>query len=97
MVYIVVFSLRTSLCVRFKGEVVACGVIFVAARKLGVPLPEDPPWWLLFNTDITQIRVRTWTLCHVAGVPSLEPSPSIWSDCGFDDCGCCLEVLHRRC
>jgi hypothetical protein len=32
--------------VRFKGSVVACGIIFYAARKLQVPLPDD--WWELF-------------------------------------------------
>jgi hypothetical protein len=32
--------------VRFKGSVVACGIIFYTARKLQVPLPED--WWELF-------------------------------------------------
>lgn len=39
-------SLRTNLCVRFKGSVVACGIIFYAARKLQVSLPDD--WWELF-------------------------------------------------
>jgi hypothetical protein len=26
-------SLRTTLCVRFKSTVVACGIIFMAARR----------------------------------------------------------------
>ena len=30
------YSLRTTLCVRLKSEVVACGIIFVAARRLKV-------------------------------------------------------------
>ena len=29
-------SLRTTLCVRFKSEAVACGIIFMAARRLQV-------------------------------------------------------------
>ena len=29
-------SLRTTLCVRFKSETVACGLIFMAARRLQV-------------------------------------------------------------
>eukprot|EP00245_Coleochaete_scutata_P004561 TRINITY_DN17279_c0_g2_i1.p1 TRINITY_DN17279_c0_g2~~TRINITY_DN17279_c0_g2_i1.p1 ORF type:complete len:464 (+),score=119.44 TRINITY_DN17279_c0_g2_i1:181-1572(+) len=51
-------SLRTTLCVRFKGEVVACGVIYAAARRCQVPLPENPPWWLVFNAkkeDIDEV------------------------------------------
>lgn len=29
-------SLRTTLCVRFRAEAVACGILFTAARKLQV-------------------------------------------------------------
>lgn len=29
-------SLRTTLCVRYRAEVVACGILFTAARKLKV-------------------------------------------------------------
>ncbi|XP_028099097.1 cyclin-L1-1-like [Camellia sinensis] len=44
-------SLRTTLCVRFKSEVVACGVVYAAARRFQVPLPENPPWWKAFDAD----------------------------------------------
>ncbi|KAI7980087.1 Cyclin-L1-1 [Camellia lanceoleosa] len=43
--------LRTTLCVRFKSEVVACGVVYAAARRFQVPLPENPPWWKAFDAD----------------------------------------------
>ncbi|CAJ1976255.1 unnamed protein product [Sphenostylis stenocarpa] len=43
--------LRTTLCVRFKSEVVACGVVYVAARRFQVPLPENPPWWKAFDGE----------------------------------------------
>eukprot|EP00803_Ostreobium_quekettii_P003617 evm.model.scf_235.9 EVM.evm.TU.scf_235.9 scf_235:57434-62934(-) len=42
-------SFRTTLCVRFKSEVIACGAIFMAARKKKVPMPEQPPWYELFQ------------------------------------------------
>lgn len=32
----VLCSLRTTLCVRYKSETVACGLIFMAARRLQV-------------------------------------------------------------
>ncbi|CAI5513320.1 unnamed protein product, partial [Closterium sp. Naga37s-1] len=44
-------SLRTVLCVRFKSEVVACGVIYAATRRARIPLPENPPWWLAFDAS----------------------------------------------
>ncbi|KAI3431465.1 hypothetical protein D9Q98_004517 [Chlorella vulgaris] len=48
-------SLRTTLCVRYRAEVVACGILFTAARKLKVPMPESPPWWLLF--EVTEVEL----------------------------------------
>eukprot|EP00249_Psilotum_nudum_P024661 c29251_g3_i1 orf=118-1482(+) len=49
-------SLRTVLCVTFPSNVIACGVIYAAARRIGVPLPENPPWWHLFDADFHQIE-----------------------------------------
>ena len=48
-------SLRTILCVRFKSEVIACGVIFAAARRASIPLPLSPPWWLAFDASLPDI------------------------------------------
>eukprot|EP01018_Ginkgo_biloba_P026104 Gb_04195 [translate_table: standard] len=48
-------SLRTTLCVRFKSEVVACGVVYAAARRFQVPLPENPPWWKVFDAEKHEI------------------------------------------
>ncbi|KAF8064553.1 AVT1D [Scenedesmus sp. PABB004] len=56
-------SLRTTLCVRVQSNVVACGIIFYVARKLQVPLPDDPPWWALFNVSLAQICDVCATLC----------------------------------
>ena len=49
-------SLRSPLCVRFNAEVVACGVIFYAARRMRVALPVAPPWWTLFNVELKDIE-----------------------------------------
>lgn len=48
-------SLRAPLCVRYRAEVVACGVLFLAARRKGVAMPEDPPWWELFSVSVEQL------------------------------------------
>lgn len=40
---------------RFKSEVVACGVIYIATRRAQIPLPEDPPWWLVFDCEKREI------------------------------------------
>jgi hypothetical protein len=48
-------SLRIPLCVRYKAEVVACGLLFLAARRQGVPMPENPPWWEVFGVDQNQL------------------------------------------
>ncbi len=43
--------LRTDVFVRHSPETVACACIFLAARRLGIPLPRHPPWWEMFNVD----------------------------------------------
>ncbi|KAM7486554.1 hypothetical protein LguiA_002563 [Lonicera macranthoides] len=35
--------LHTTLCVQFKSEVIACGVIYAVARRFNVLLPKNPP------------------------------------------------------
>lgn len=68
-------SLRTTLCVRFKSEVVACGVIYVAARKNGVPLPENPPWWLAFDAEKSGIDEVCRVLACLYLLPKAEYIP----------------------
>ena len=48
-------SLRTTLCVRFSASTIACGAIFLAARRQGVALPEAPPWFELFEVKRANI------------------------------------------
>ncbi|KAJ6790648.1 cyclin-L1-1 [Iris pallida] len=68
-------SLRTTLCVRFKSEVVACGVVYAAARRFQVPLPENPPWWLVFDADQYGIEEICRVLAHLYTLPKAEYIP----------------------
>ncbi|KAL4429015.1 hypothetical protein ABPG77_006054 [Micractinium sp. CCAP 211/92] len=65
-------SLRTTLCVRFRAEAVACGILFTAARKLQIPLPEDPAWWLLFEVKEEELVEVCRTLCHLYAQPRAQ-------------------------
>ncbi|KAK4339577.1 hypothetical protein RND71_041039 [Anisodus tanguticus] len=71
----VFFSLRTTLCVRFKSEVVACGVVYVAARRFQVPLPENPPWWKAFDADKAGIDEVCRVLAHLYSLPKAQYIP----------------------
>ncbi|KAK7136499.1 hypothetical protein R3I93_016735 [Phoxinus phoxinus] len=61
-------SLRTDVFLRFSAETVACACIFLSARVLQIPLPEKPPWFLLFGVseeDLIEIScciLRLYTL-----------------------------------
>ncbi|NP_001168464.1 Cyclin-L1-1 [Zea mays] len=68
-------SLRTTLCVRFKSEVVACGVVYAAARRHRVPLPEDPPWWTVFDADEAGIQEVCSVLAHLYSLPKAQYIP----------------------
>ncbi|KAK4493032.1 hypothetical protein RD792_018152, partial [Penstemon davidsonii] len=68
-------SLRTTLCVRFKSAVVACGVVYAAARRLQVPLPENPPWWKPFDADKYGIDEVCRVLAHLYTLPKAQYIP----------------------
>lgn len=68
-------SLRTTLCVRFKSEVVACGVVYAAARRFKVPLPENPPWWKAFDAEKPQIDEVCRVLAHLYTLPKAQYLP----------------------
>ncbi|CAN6248470.1 unnamed protein product [Urochloa humidicola] len=68
-------SLRTTLCVRFKSEVIACGVVYAASRRRGISLPEDPPWWNVFDADEAGIQEVCRVLAHLYGLPKLQCIP----------------------
>ncbi|CAL5032309.1 unnamed protein product [Urochloa decumbens] len=68
-------SLRTTLCVRFKSEVIACGVVYAASRRRGISLPEDPPWWTVFDADEDGIQEVCRVLAHLYSLPKLQCIP----------------------
>jgi hypothetical protein len=61
--------------VRFKSEVVACGVVYAAARRHRVPLPEDPPWWTVFDADEAGIQEVCKVLAHLYSLPKAQYIP----------------------
>lgn len=46
-------SMRSPLCVRYKADVVAAAMLYLAARRLRIALPEQAgqEWWRLFIND----------------------------------------------
>ncbi|KAL0484838.1 cyclin-L1-1 [Acrasis kona] len=49
-------ALRSStLCLHATPRSVACGAIHMASTSLGIHLPQNPPWWLLFDTSKEEI------------------------------------------
>lgn len=68
-------SLRTTLCVRFKSEMVACGVVYAAAQRFQVALPENEPWWEVFDADKSAIDEVCRVLAHLYSLPKAQYIP----------------------
>lgn len=64
-----------TLYVRFKSEVVAFGVLYAAARRFQVPLPEDPPWWEAFDAEKKGIDEVCRVLAHLYSIPKAQYIP----------------------
>lgn len=58
-------SFRTDAFVRYQPEKIACACIYLTARKLGIQLPNNPPWYGVFKAteeEITDICYRILAL-----------------------------------
>ncbi|ESQ54501.1 hypothetical protein EUTSA_v10027406mg, partial [Eutrema salsugineum] len=73
-------SLRTTLCVRFTSEVVACGVVYAAARRFQVSLPENPPWWKALDACKSSIDQVCRVLAHLYSLPKAQYISSATKD-----------------
>lgn len=49
-------ALRTDVFMRFPPETIACACIYLTARKIGLPLPNNPHWFLIFKVTEEDIR-----------------------------------------
>jgi hypothetical protein len=67
-------SLRLDLSLRYSAEEIACAAIYMAARKIEFPLPDNPPWWTLMMSDedrLLSICDRVLELYHMPKVKTL--------------------------
>lgn len=58
-------SLRTDVFVRYNPESIACACIYLTARKINLPLPNNPPWYGVFSVtedDILDIAYKIMDL-----------------------------------
>lgn len=58
-------SLRTDVFVRYHPESIACACIYLSARKIHLPLPNNPTWYGVFNVkedDILDISYKIMDL-----------------------------------
>lgn len=44
-------SLRTDVFLRYQPETIACACVYLTARKLGIPLPNNPSWYGIFKVS----------------------------------------------
>jgi len=51
-------SLRTTLCLQFKPQLIASAAIYLASKFLKYQLPDSgpTPWWEVFNAKIEDLE-----------------------------------------
>jgi len=65
-------SLRTDVFVRYKPETIACACIFLSARKLKIPLPSSPAWYVIFDVSEDQIMDICQTILELYQYPRVD-------------------------
>ena len=66
-------SLRTTACVRFPPETIACAMILLASRRLREPLPLHPPWWEMANGSLGDMEACVAIVNALYALPKAEP------------------------
>lgn len=66
-------ALRTDVFMRFPPETIACACIYLTARKIGLPLPNNPHWFLLFRVTEEEIREVCMRILHLYKRPKVNP------------------------
>lgn len=76
-------SLRTDIFLRYRPEIIACACIYLSARELQIPLPDNPPWYLIFEADEESIRNICVRILHLYThkTKSQEELESIVNEC----------------
>ena len=70
-------SLRLDLCVRHRAEVIACAAIFLAARTLREPLPQQPAWYTAFGVELSPLLQAATAILDLTEEPSVAHLPSL--------------------
>ncbi|XP_059061272.1 cyclin-L1 [Achroia grisella] len=66
-------ALRTDVFMRFPPETIACACIYLTARKIGLPLPNNPHWFLLFKVPEEDIREACFRILQLYKRPKVNP------------------------
>lgn len=66
-------SLRTNVFVKYHPETIACACIYLSARLLKIPLPNKPPWYLIFNVTENNIQDICTTILHLYARKKADP------------------------
>ncbi|XP_041988781.1 cyclin-L1 [Aricia agestis] len=66
-------ALRTNVFMRFPPETIACACIYLTARKIGLPLPNNPHWFLLFKVTEEDIREVSMCILQLYKRPKVNP------------------------
>jgi len=70
-------SLRTTLCMQFKPQLIAAAAIYLASKFLKYQLPEGPkPWWEVFNAKIEDLEEISNQILDLYESPGSVNSPS---------------------
>lgn len=65
-------SLRTDVFVRYKPEVIACACVYLAGRKVNLPLPNNPPWYGVFNVEENDMVDVSYRIMELYNRPKVK-------------------------
>lgn len=79
-------SMRLDLCLRHPARTLACAAIYLAARRIGFPLPHDgalsAPWHALMHTSLDTLHAVASEILSLYHLDKLQWLPPL-ADCDY--------------
>jgi hypothetical protein len=51
----------------YQPHMIACGVIFLTARQMGIRMPSEPPWFEVFDAELRDLLLISLLIMEIYG------------------------------
>lgn len=70
-------SYRTIIHILYQPNIIACAIIHMTSKSLGIGLPSSPPWYAVFDSELADIILIEEMILDLYSYPTARGFPEI--------------------